>query len=619
MARERDPEEHGHSGEPGHEPAIGELAFLSDRRGAALVDAAGSVAWLCLPRLDSGTFCAKLLDAETGGHITVAPATDGERPRPQRRRYLDDSLVLETVWELPDGRVRVLDALLIDPDRLEAPPATLVRVCEGLEGEVALDVTIAGCFDYGAARPWIRPAGATAFRLTAGDDGLLVWSDGGLRRTGDHGVAGQVGIREGQRWRLALRWASPVRLDCDDLPIPTPEVVDDALERTLAYWETWSRTLTPPDVDLDGVRLSARVLHGLSNAETGAIAAAATTSLPESAQGRTWDYRASWVRDSVFTARSLAETGCPDEAKAFHRFILRTAAGNAGDLQILYGPDGERRLPEVEIDDLRGWRGIGPVRVGNGAVEQDQLDVLGELLNLSFREHERGADVDEDDWRFLRAVADRAARQWQEPDRGIWEWRDGPRHFVHSKALCWVALDRALRLADALGFDAPTERWTAARDAIRDAVDRHGVDDRGVFVQAFGAPDLDAAVLLLPVAGYCAFDDARMVATADAIREELGEGGLVRRYRVDDGQPGEEHPFLACSFWLAECFAYQRRADDARVVFDAALRARTDLGLFAEQADAHTGEPWGNFPQALTHLAHLAAAQALAACAGSSL
>jgi GH15 family glucan-1,4-alpha-glucosidase len=597
------------------EPDIADLAFLADRHGAALVDAAGSVAWLCLPRLDHGTFCAKLLDAESGGHITIAPAGAGaDAAGHPQRSYVDGSLVLETVWEAEGGRARVLDLLAIDPEDPTTPPGLLLRICEGLTGDVALDVVVAGCFDYGAARPWIRPGEHDdVYALTAGDDGFLAWSDGGLQRDGDHGLHGRVRLREGDRWRLALRYARPPALERGEVAAPDADEVDAALAVTLDYWRGWSAKLKAPEgVDADGTRVSARVLHGLMNGDTGAIAAAATTSLPESSEGRTWDYRASWVRDSIFAVRSIAEIGCAVEADAFHRFVLRTAGGNAGDVRVLYGMGGERRLPELEIGELRGWRGIGPVRVGNGAVDQRQNDVLGELVNLSFRQTERGFGIGPEDWRFLRALADRAAEVWDQPDRGLWEWRGEPRHFVHSKALCWSALDRGLRLADMTGFDAPRQRWTSAREAAREAIDRDGVDRRGVFVQAFGSSELDAAALLLPMAGYCAWDDPRMIATADAVAEELDEGGLLRRYRCDDGQPGREHPFVACTFWLAECLAHQGRAAEGRAAFDRALATRTELGLFAEEADPHTGALWGNTPQALTHLAHIGAALALA-------
>jgi GH15 family glucan-1,4-alpha-glucosidase len=548
--------------------------------------------------------------------VTIAPAgsaDEDQRPSPSHREYVEASLVLETVWETGGGRARVLDALAIEPDDLPHPPGTLLRVCEGLEGEVDLDVVVAGCFDYGAARPWIRAAGDGVYQLTAGDDGVLTGGDAGLERDGHHGLRGRIRLRAGERWRLALRFARPSELERGGVePLDGP-AVDEALERTLEHWRRWREDAAGQGgVDAEGVAMSARVLHGLTNADSGAIAAAATTSLPESPDGRTWDYRATWVRDSVFAVRSLAEVGRAEEADAFHRFMMRTAAGNAAAVRVLYGMGGERRLPELEVEELRGWRGIGPVRVGNAAAGQDQHDVLGELVNLSFRQHDRGVSPDADDWRFLYAIVDHAAGVWDRPDRGLWEWRGEPRHFVHSKALCWAALDRGLRLAEATGFGAPRERWAGQRDAVRAAIDQHGVDERGVFVQAFGSRDLDSAALLLPLAGYCAWDDERMVATADAIAAGLDDGGLLRRYDAHDDQPGREHPFVACTFWLVEVLARQGRRTEARAWFDRALAVRTPLGLFSEEAEPRTGRSWGNFPQALTHLSHIAAAQALA-------
>jgi GH15 family glucan-1,4-alpha-glucosidase len=584
------------------EPDIADLAFLSDRHGAALLDARGTVVWLCLPRMDHGSVCAALLDEQRGGRMALAPEDAEARCT---RRYRDGSLLLETTWETEAGVARVVDALAIGTDG--RPLATLVRRCEGLRGEMRFAIELAPRFDYGAASPWIRPgAGRGSFRLSAGDDGLLVTTDAELERTGDHRLAGTLTVTAGEAHTVVVEYVAPSRLDEGR---ERPEA-DTLVQATAAAWASLTRELHADDTH--GMRASAVVLLGLADATTGAVAAAATTSLPESAAGRTWDYRATWIRDAVFTARSLSEVGAGDAAEAFERFIERTAAGNAGEVRILYGLGGERRLPELEVGGLRGWRGIGPVRVGNGAAGQEQHDVLGELLNLAWRRCARGAIPDADDWRFLRAVADRAAACWREPDRGIWEWREAPRHFVHSKALCWSALDRALALADAAGHDAPRERWEQERDAIRAAVDSRGVDRRGVFVQAFDGEDLDAAVLLLPVAGYCAWDDPRMLATVDAVRAELDDGGLLRRYAVDDGNPGREHAFTACTFWLAECLARQGRTAEARAAFDAAMAVRTPLGLFSEQADARTGASWGNFPQALTHLSHLSAARALA-------
>jgi GH15 family glucan-1,4-alpha-glucosidase len=348
------------------------------------------------------------------------------------------------------------------------------------------------------------------------------------------------------------------------------------------------------------------------NPRTGAIAAAATTSLPESGDGRTWDYRYAWVRDAVFGVRSLAELGFDDAADAFRRFVQRSSAGHADELHIVYGLGGERRMPEIEVESLRGWRGIGPVRVGNSAGTQRQHDVLGQLLDLAWHWHERGHSPDDDLWTLICELVERAARDWRLPDRGLWEWRGGPRHFTHSKVMCWVALDRGVRLAQDIGRDAPVERRSAARDEVRAEIEARAYDSRrGVFTQAFGDLELDAALLRMVAAGFLDPTDERMVRTADAIAAQLGEDGLVRRYRVDDGQPGREGTFLPCAFWLAECLASQGRTTEARERFERALRTRNDVGLFAEEFDVEAGEARGNVPQALTHFSHILAALAI--------
>jgi GH15 family glucan-1,4-alpha-glucosidase len=355
------------------------------------------------------------------------------------------------------------------------------------------------------------------------------------------------------------------------------------------------------------------VLKALSQARSGAIAAAATTSLPEAPGGsRNWDYRASWVRDSAFALRSLAELGYTAEADGFRRFIQRSAAGSAQELQIMYGLGGERRLVELTLDDLEGYGGARPVRIGNAAARQRQHDVYGELLDLAWAWHERGHSPNAGDWRFLTELVNAAAERWRTPDRGIWELRGRPRHLVHSKVMCWVALDRGLRLAADLGFGAPVARWTAARAAVRAAVERHGYDPgRGVFTQAFDRPELDAALLLLPSVGFVAWDDPRMLRTVDAVRRELEINGLLLRYRAPDGLDGAEAAFVACTFWLAECLAWQGRTAEAHAAFARASATANDLGLFAEEFDPATGTLLGNFPQALTHLSHIAAAVAL--------
>jgi GH15 family glucan-1,4-alpha-glucosidase len=342
------------------------------------------------------------------------------------------------------------------------------------------------------------------------------------------------------------------------------------------------------------------------------MVAAPTTSLPEGHHGeRAWDYRYSWIRDSVMASRSLAELGYDDEADAFRRFIERSAAGTAADLQVFYGVGGERRAVPQTVGGLRGYDGA-EVSIGNGAATQLQLDAFGHLLGQSWRAHERGQSPDADLWRFLADCVDAAARGWERADNGIWEWPGDGRPFVYSKVMCWLACDRGLRLAEDCGLEAPVERWSEARDAIRAAVDAHGYDPgRGTFLQAFGLPDLDAAVLRLPSTGFLAYDDPRMLSTADVLADALDDGGLLRRYDGDDGLPGREGAFLACTFWLVECLAGQGRRDEARGWFDRAAATANDLGLFSEEYDAGERRMLGNYPQALTHLAHIEAALAL--------
>jgi GH15 family glucan-1,4-alpha-glucosidase len=357
------------------------------------------------------------------------------------------------------------------------------------------------------------------------------------------------------------------------------------------------------------------VLKALTNEATGAIVAAPTTSLPEVMGGeRNWDYRFAWVRDASFSSRAFAELGATDEANAFRAFMIRSAAGHAEELQILYGPGGERRIRGVVLDDLDGYRGSKPARTGNDATSQRQLDAYGEIVNLMWRWHRRGHSPDDDDWRFLVSLVDHAAEQWPQPDYGLWEWPGEPDHFVHSKVLCWAALDRGLRLADECMRRAPTRRWKQARDEVREAIEQRGYDsERGVYVQAFDRPELDSAILLLPAVEYVAWDDERMKRTVAAIREELGAGeGLLYRYTRDDGLPGKEGAFLCCSFWLVECLARGGQLKDARSVFAHTIGRANDLGLFSEEFEPETGELLGNFPQGLTHLAHIDAAVALA-------
>ncbi len=591
-------------------PRIDDYGLIADGHTAALVHRRGSIDWYCPKRLDAGSVFARLLDERRGGHCSLAPTTPRGEPQ---RDYLEGTLVLCTTWECDGGRARVLDALAVDRQQPGRARRQLVRIVEGLDGEVAFEAHVAPRFDYGAATPWLYDAGDGTHFALAGDDALLVACGASARRHGDHELTARFTVAQGERVRLELRDVPPHALDGDDRPVPCePDVLDARLEETVAWWRDWSQRATLPETDRAGVLRSALVLRALTNPLTGAIAAAVTTSLPESGDGRTWDYRYSWVRDSVFSVRSLAALGFEDAADGFRRFIERSSAGHADELRIAYGVGGERRMPEIELASLRGWRGIGPVRVGNGAGGQRQHDVLGQLLDLAWHWHERGNSPDDDLWHLVSALVDRAAREWRLPDRGLWEWRGAPRHFTHSKVMCWVALDRGIRLAEDIGRDAPVARWRAARDELRAAIEARGYDAcQGVFTQSFDDPALDAALLRLSAVGFLEAGDERMVRTADAIAATLGEDRLVRRYDSDDGQPGREGAFLPCAFWLVECLAEQGRVDEACERFERALQTRNDLGLFSEEFDVGAGEPLGNVPQALTHFSHVLAAFAL--------
>jgi GH15 family glucan-1,4-alpha-glucosidase len=584
--------------------AISDYALLSDCHGAALIAPDGAVEWCCLPRFDTGALFARMLDPD-GGACTVQ-VVDGETGA---RRYLDDTLVLETRLHGEAGEGRLLDFMPFDdPFEPAREHRALVRIVEGVRGTLTVRFTVAPRFDYGEVTPWLRHHGRGVYAAIGGDDGLLCACEPGFEPE-DGVLRAELTVREGERARLLLAFRRPEELEEPREP-PDFDRLDAALDETVAVWREWAAG-SP-----EGTRRSAIVLKALTYAPTGAMVAAATTSLPEAKSGkerRTWDYRYTWIRDAVLATHCLTELGHDEEANAFRRFIERSAAGRADDLRVFYGVGGERRLPELELDHLRGWDGAQPVRVGNAASSQLQLDAYGHLVQQSFNWAELGHPPDDDYWRFLLQLIEAAAECWSEPDRGLWEWRGEPRHFVHSKVLCWVALDRGLALASSSLRKAPERRWKAVRDEIREAVLDRGFDaKRGTFVQAFGEAPLDAAVLRLPVYGFLPYDDERMVSTVDVIRAELDDHGLIRRYDADDEMP-REGAFIACTFWLAQCLAGQGRADEAQAAFDRALRTASALGLFPEEADGKSGEALGNFPQAFTHLAHVEAALALQA------
>jgi GH15 family glucan-1,4-alpha-glucosidase len=594
-------------------PPIGDYALIGDCHAAGLVSRWGSLDWCCLPRLDSGSAFGRLLDWQRGGYCSVAPVRRrGWKPT---REYIGGSLVLATTFTGPAGEARVIDCLLMDESKARRRQRQLLRVIEGLRGAVELEVTVAPRFDYASVRPWIRRHGQQLYSAIGGNDGLIVWCDAELEEAPDHGLVGRVSVGPGDRVRLSLRYSPPEQIDSEGPVEEDPGRLDRRLDQTIATWRRWSSQVRLDSRDGPAVCRSALALKALTYSPTGAIAAAPTASLPEVIGGpRNWDYRYAWVRDSSFSSRAFAELGCYAEADAFRAFIMRSAAGHADDLQVMFGVGGERRLREEAVDELEGYRSSTPVRVGNGAAHQRQLDAYGELLNLTWRWHRRGHSPDDDDWRFVASLIDRAAARWSQPDHGLWEWPGEPEHFVHSKVLCWAALDRGLRLADECMRRAPVRQWKQARDRLRRAIERRGYDrKRGVFVQSFDRPELDAALLLLPTVEFVDWDDDRMLRTTAAIREELDAGeGLLYRYKRKDGLPGREGAFLCCSFWLAEALARGGDPVQGREVFDRAVACGNDLGLFSEQLDPASGELLGNFPQGLTHLAHIDAAVALA-------
>jgi GH15 family glucan-1,4-alpha-glucosidase len=594
-------------------PPIADYALIGDCHSAALVSRTGAVEWCCMPRIDKGSLFARMLDRDRGGHCTIRVAGGGSRDR----RYLGDALVLETTLHGEAGDGVLIDCMTMREGGARDPHNQLLRVVECRRGKLEIDVEIAVRFDYGSVRPWLRKHGPAVHSAVGGDDGLAVVCDAPLAIADRHDLRGRAELRAGQRMHLSLEMVSPADLEFEPPGDHPPEELDARLEETVAWWRRWASEGTPlPGPEAAGAQRSAMTLKALQNARTGAIAAAPTTSLPEAPGGpRNWDYRFSWVRDSAYSVRALATLGYESEADGFRRFVQRTAAGSVEDLQVVYGVGGERRLQESELD-LHGWRGSRPVRAGNAASGQIQLDALGELVNLAWRWHERGHSPDDDLWQFIVELVDTAAERWDEPDAGIWEWRGDPKHFVHSKAMCWAALDRGLKLADECMRKAPEGRWRRARDEVREAVETKGFEKkRGTFVQAFGSRELDAAVLLLPTFGFIEWDDERMVSTVDAVRDGLDAGdGLLFRYSEDDSLEGDEGTFTACSFWLVECLAHQGRLDDAQAVFDRAVATANDLGLFGEEYDPEHEEILGNFPQGLTHLAHIAAAVALNEC-----
>ncbi len=499
-------------------PPIGDYALIGDCHTAALVSRRGSIDWCCLPRFDSGSTFGRILDSDSGGHCSIAP-TDGG-PWSCEREYLDDTLVLASTVRSRSGQVRIIDCFAkgvgTTPEHgtgakttrdhqngakttrdhqngaQTSPDHQILRVIEGVRGTVELELEVVPRFDYGQVRPWIRRHGHHVHTALGGNDALVVWCEQELTEDVQHQLVGRFTVGTGERVRISLSYCAPELIDAAGVPEPDRATIDRVLEETIDWWRAWAAGVALDSRDEAAARRSAIVLKALTYEPTGAVVAAPTTSLPETIGGeRNWDYRYAWVRDSSFSSRAFAELGCVQEADAFRAFIMRSAAGHAEDLQVLYGVGGERRTQGEVLGELDGYRSARPVRIGNDATSQRQLDAYGELVNLTWRWHRRGHSPGDDDWRFLLSLIDHAAEQCAAPDRGIWEFPGEPEHFVHSKVLCWSALDRGIRLADECMRRAPVSRWKRARDKLRRAIERRGYDrDRGIFVGVYDRPEL---------------------------------------------------------------------------------------------------------------------------------
>jgi GH15 family glucan-1,4-alpha-glucosidase len=584
---------------------IEDYALLGDRETAALVARNGSIDWLCLPRFDSPACFAALLGSVEHGRWKLAPI--GE-PRAIRRHYRDGTLVLETEFETATGAVTVIDTM-----HSRGVASDLVRLVVGRRGTVAMRMHLVIRFDYGSIVPWVQrfEDGITA---VAGPDLLVLRTPAPLRGKNMTTRADFV-VAEGQQVPFVLSW-SPSHL-------PIPDRVDAAavIADTTASWQAWSAQCRYRGPWADAVNRSLITLRALSYAPTGGIVAAPTTSLPEQLGGaRNWDYRYCWLRDATFTLQALMESGHIEGAEAWRDWLLRAIAGKPSQIQILYGLAGERRIDEWEIPWLPGYEGAAPVRIGNAASSQLQLDVYGEVMDVLHQAVKAGLAASDAAWQLQLALVGHLETIWNQPDDGIWEVRGGPRHFTHSKVMCWVAFDRAVRMAEENQLDAPLERWRLLRQHIHDDVCRNGFDPaRGAFVQAYGTKHLDASLLLLPLVGFLPPDDPRVRGTVEAIERELLIDGFVQRYDTGhgvDGLPPGEGAFLACSFWLADNFVLLGRHDDASRLFERLLALRNDVGLLAEEYDPRAQRQVGNFPQAFSHVAIINTAHNLTRVAG---
>jgi GH15 family glucan-1,4-alpha-glucosidase len=580
---------------------IEDYALLGDLHTAALVGRDGSIDWFCLPRFDSPACFAALLDTEDAGRWLLAPAAGGTCTR---RRYRGDTLVLDTEWTTPEGRIRVVDFM---KPRQRHPH--LVRIVEGVSGAVPVRSQLRLRFDYGRIMPWVRHRG-TRVEAVAGPD--AVWMHSAVEQHGhEWSTVSEFTVRAGDRVPFVLSWAPshegpPAALDAED-----------ALTDTLAFWREWVARGQLPHRYREPVCRSLITLKALTYLPTGGIVAAPTTSLPEQIGGpRNWDYRYCWLRDSTLTLQALLAAGYLEEARAWREWLLRAVAGDPADLQIMYGLDGRRRLPETELPWLAGYEGSKPVRTGNAASDQLQLDVWGEVLDGLALARQAGLGTRHDAWDLQLALMEHLESRWDAPDNGLWEMRGPRRQFTHSKVMAWAAADRMTRAMRAHRLPGPADRWEALRDTIHADVCRHAVDPgTGTFTQSYDSPGLDASLLLIPRVGFLPGDDPRVVTTVEAIERELTQDGFVLRYHTasaGDGLPGGEGVFLACSFWLVDALQAIGQVSRAGALFERLLQLRNDVGLLSEEWDPVAHRQLGNTPQAFSHFPLVVSAVQLA-------
>ncbi|MFE9297242.1 glycoside hydrolase family 15 protein [Streptomyces niveus] len=579
---------------------IEDYALIGDMQTAALVCRDGTVDWLCLPRFDSQAVFAALLGTDEHGFWRLGPASPAgaEPPRADRRRYVADSLILESEWDTPRGTVRVTDFM---PPRDGAPQ--LIRIVEGVSGRVPMRSALRMRFSYGRVVPWVHQVDNRTVAVAGPDS---IWLDTEADTYGKNLTTySDFTVAPGERVAFTISWQPSHR---QPPALPDPE---GSLEATSEFWRDWVEHCTYHGPYREAVVRSLITLKALTYAPTGGIVAAPTTSLPEDIGGsRNWDYRYTWLRDAAITLSSLLRTGYREEARAWREWLLRAVAGDPENLQIMYGIAGERELGEAELDWLPGYESSGPVRVGNGAAHQLQLDVYGEVTEALHLAHMTGLARNDYASLLQLKLIEYLETHWDQPDEGIWEVRGPRRHFVHSKVMAWVAVDRTIKLIESGDADGPLERWREMRDDIHHDVCEKGYDkERNTFTQSYGSKELDASLLLIPQMGFLPPDDKRVIGTIEAIQRELStEDGFVLRYPTSgddagvDGLEGDEGAFLACSFWLADDLAMIGRVDEARKLFEKLLALRNDLGLLAEEWDSKLQRQVGNFPQAFSHV-----------------